>query len=79
MTYQRDPGRRRPTDYIRREDGTWGVGTIVAALAIFSVFAFLVFSFTGERIGDPVTPRSPGATAPQTSPQPAPPATTPKQ
>ena len=81
MTYQRDPdGRRRPSDYVRRDDGTWSVGTVFAGLAILGVVAFLIFSFAGDRTGDPVTPRSPGATAPTTTtPQPAPPATTPKQ
>ena len=80
MTDQRDPNDPR-RDYIRRGEGSYSVGAIVGALALVFVLALLLFSFTGDRTGDPVTPRSPGANAPTTTTPPAatPPATTPRQ
>jgi len=68
MTYQRDPdGQRRPRDYIRRDDGSWNVGAILAGLAALALVVFLISSLANDRMGDPVTPRSPGATAPTTT------------
>jgi hypothetical protein len=81
MTTQGDPNRRRPGDYLRRDDGSWGMGAVVGVLAIAAILGFLIFGLGGDRPGDPVTPRSPGANAPTTTTPPAtkPPATTPKQ
>jgi hypothetical protein len=82
MTTQGDPNRRRPDDYLRRDDaGRWGIGAVVGVLAVAAILGFLIFGLGGDRTGDPVTPRSPGANAPTTTTPPAttPPATTPKQ
>lgn len=66
MTYQRDPdGRRRPRDYIRRDDGTWNTTNIIVGLAALALVVYLISSLAGDRLGDPVTPR--GATAPTTT------------
>jgi len=79
MPNQRDADRsRRSADYIRRDDGTWGMGKIVAGFAFLGIMAALIFIFAGERTGDPVTPRSPGATSKPT-PSTTQPATAPKQ
>jgi len=76
MTTQGDPNRRRPGDYLRRDDGSWGMGAVVGVLAIAAVLGLLFIGLSGDRQGDPVTPRSPGATAPTTTTPPptAPPA-----
>jgi hypothetical protein len=80
MAHQRDPGdRRRSQNYIRNDDGRWGMRTFLGALALLAILGFLVFAYSGDQTGDPVTPRSPGATAPTTAPSTTPPATTPKQ
>ena len=72
MTYQGDPNNpRRPEDYIDRAPTSGGTGAILGGIAIIAVLALLIFSFTGDRSGDPVTPRSPGATAPTTTAPPA--------
>jgi hypothetical protein len=77
MTYQGDPqDPRRSQDYI--DDRRMNFGPIIGGLASLGVLALLIFSFVGaERTttGDPVTPRSSGATAPTTAPanKPAPP------
>jgi hypothetical protein len=63
MTSQRDPDSRR---FGRREDGSWSVGAFLAGLAALVVVIFLAASILSDRTGDPVTPRSPGATAPTT-------------
>ena len=77
MTYQRDPSERGRSTSNR----TWGTGSVLTGLALLGLIAFLIFSFTGDRMGDAVTPRSPGATSPTTATPPAstPPTTTPKQ
>ena len=71
MTNQRDPDSRyRAREYIRRDDGTWNAGGIIVGLAALAVVVVLIASFAEVRTGDPVTPRSPGATAPTTVPPP---------
>ena len=67
MTYQRDPDAPRPRDYLRRDDGTWNPSGIIIGLAAVALVVVLIASLAGERIGDPVTPRSPEATAPTTT------------
>ena len=70
MTYQRDPdGRRRPRDYIRRDDGTWNTTNIIVGLAALALVVFLISSLANDRLGDPVTPR--GATDTTTTTVPA--------
>jgi hypothetical protein len=79
MTTQGDPNRGRPSENIRRDDaGRWGIGAVVGVLAVAAILGFLIFGLGGDRTGDPVTPRNPGANAPTTT---TPPATTstPKQ
>jgi hypothetical protein len=72
MTYQGDPSNpRRPDDYLDRAPSNSSAGLIIGGLAVLGVLALLVFSFSGDRSGDPVTPRSPGATAPTTATPPA--------
>jgi hypothetical protein len=80
MTFQRDPdGPRRPRDYIRRDDGTWNPTGIIVGLAALALVVYLISSLANDRLGDPMTPQSPGATAPNTTtvpanrPNPAPP------
>jgi hypothetical protein len=66
MTYQGDPNSpRRPDDYINR--AATSSSAVIGGLAIIGLLAFLIFAFSGDRTGDPVTPRSPGATAPSTN------------
>jgi hypothetical protein len=65
MTSQRNPNGRRA--YGRREDGSWSVGALMAGLAALAVVILIAASMLGDRTGDPVTPRSPGATAPTTT------------
>jgi hypothetical protein len=81
MTYQRDPdGRRKPTDYIRRNDGTWSLGGILAGLAALAVVVVLIFSFAADRHpDDPTTNTSGTSIQPKTTPMPSPtpPAATP--
>jgi hypothetical protein len=81
MTTQGDPNRRSPGDYLRRDDGSWGMGAVVGVLAIAAILGFLIIGLNGDRTGDPVTPRSPGANAPTTTAPPptAPPAKPQKQ
>jgi hypothetical protein len=80
MTYQGDPNSpRRPDDYIDRAPSISSAGFIIGGLAVLGVLALLMFGFSGDRSGDPVTPRSPGAMAPTTAPpanKPAPAPTT---
>ena len=69
MTYQGDPNHpRRPDDYIDRAPSSSSAGAVLGGLAVLGIIALLIFSFAGDRSGDPVTPRSPGATAPTTAP-----------
>jgi hypothetical protein len=68
MTNQGDPNSpRRPDDYVDRAPSN-SAGLIIGGLAVLGVLAFLMFGFSGDRSGDPVTPRSPGATVPTTAP-----------
>jgi hypothetical protein len=68
MTFQDDPNSpRRPNDYIDRAPTSFSAAAVVGGLAIIGVLAFLIFSFSGDRTGDPLTPRSPGAIAPTTN------------
>ena len=82
MTYQGDPNSpRRPEEYIDRAPSNTSAGLIIGGLAVLGVLAVLMFGFSGDRSGDPVTPRSPGTTAPTTVPAPnmtPPPATKPQ-
>ena len=42
MTTQGDPNRRRPGDYVRRDDaGRWGMGAVVGVLAVAAILGFL--------------------------------------
>jgi hypothetical protein len=70
MTYQGDPqAPRRTQHYI--DDRRMNFGPVIGGLAVLGVLALLIFSLVGaERTttGDPVTPRSSGATAPTTAP-----------
>jgi hypothetical protein len=67
MTFQGDPNTpKRADDYIDRAPSDSSAGIIIGALAVLGVLALLIFGFSGDRSGDPVTPRSPGATAPTT-------------
>ena len=74
MTDQRDPLRRRPSDYIRRDDGSWGMLPILAAIAFVVLLGYLFFgdnfrgpnSTTADRTDAPTT-------APRTTPSPTPP------
>ena len=69
MTYQGDPNNpRRPDEYIDRAPTGSPTGFIIGGLAVLGVLALLMFGYSGDRSGDPVTPRSPGATAPTTAP-----------
>jgi hypothetical protein len=78
MTYQRDPDPRRSDDYIDRAPSRSNTLPIIGGIVALGVLALLIFSFAGDRSGDPVTPRSPGATAPTTTPPPnKPPASAP--
>lgn len=71
MTYQSDPNSpRRPDDYIDRAPTNSGAGAVIGGLAVLGVIALLIFGFSGDRTSEPVTPRSPGATAPTTAPPP---------
>jgi hypothetical protein len=73
MAYQGDPNDpRRPDDYIDRAPSNSGAGVFLGGIAIIAVIALLIFSFAGDRTGDPVTPRSPGAAAPTAAPPTAP-------
>ena len=79
MTDQRDPLRRRPGDYIRRDDGSWGMLPLLAAIAFVVLLGYLFFrdnvdgpnATTANRTDGPTT------TTPRTTP--APPATSPTQ
>ena len=74
MTNQSDPqDPNRPRDYIDNYQERRGIGAILGALVIIAILGFLFFGLSNDRSGDPVTPRSPGATAPTA----APPAATP--
>jgi hypothetical protein len=73
MTDQRDPLRRRPSDYIRRDDGSWGMLPILAAIAFVVLLGYLFFgdnfrapnSTTANRTDAPTTPRTtPSPTTP---------------
>ena len=69
MTYQGDANTPRPRDdYIDRAPSNTSAGLIIGGLAVLGVVALLIFGFSGDRSGDPVTPRSPGAIAPTTVP-----------
>ena len=74
MTYQHNPeGRRRATEYIRREDGSWSLGGILAGLAAIAVVVVLIFSFAADRHPDNATTNTGGtSTAPKVSPTPPP-------
>jgi hypothetical protein len=69
MTYQgdlHDP--RRSQDYIDRAPSSSSALPIIGGIVALGVLTLLIFSFAGDRTGDPVIPRSPGATAPTTAP-----------
>ena len=70
MTYQGDPhDPRRSQDYIDRAPSSSMALPIIGGILALGVLALLISSFAGgDRTGDPVTPRSPGATAPTTAP-----------
>ena len=76
----RDPNRRRPSDYVRREDGSWSFVPNLLGLALLLGLGYLVLggdwdnrtntpNATGTRTTGPTT------TPPATTPSP----TTPKQ
>lgn len=70
MTYQGDPrDPRRSDDYIDQAPSNANALPIIGGVVALGVLVFLIFSFAADRpIGDPVIPRSPGATAPTTAP-----------
>jgi hypothetical protein len=78
MTSQRDPdGRRRRTEYIRRDDGTWNTGGLIVGLAAIAVVVVLFLSFAGDRHPDRAA-TSTGTTTttqPKTTPNPTNPTT----
>jgi hypothetical protein len=43
MTDQRDRDRRRPSDYVRRDDGTWNVLPIILGVAVLALIGYFVF------------------------------------
>ena len=78
MTYQRDPDRQRPTDYIRRDDGSWSVLPILLGVAFVALLGYFLFSpgfnttpdrpMIGERTETPnrtITPPTPPPAKPQ--------------
>jgi hypothetical protein len=74
MAHQRDPDDPRRDDDTRlARAGTWPVAAFIGALAVVAILGFLMYSSSGERSSEPVTPRSPGATAPTTAPSATPP------
>jgi hypothetical protein len=77
MTYQRDPDRRRPSDYMRRDDGSWSIVPIVLGLALILGLGYLVFGAdwnsqpgTGTKTTESGPPPAPQSTP--TTPTPAP-------
>ena len=77
MTYQRDPdGRRRPADYVRRDDGSWNVLPIILGLLLLIGVGYFVFADRTPDGPTPVTNQPNTTTVPRTSP-PTTPATPP--
>jgi hypothetical protein len=76
MASQGDSNDPKRTDsYIDHAPSGSNTLPIIGGLVALGVLALLIFSLAGDRpTGDPVTPRSPGATAPTGAP---PTATTP--
>jgi hypothetical protein len=69
MTNQGDPlDPRRSQDYIDRAPSSANALPIIGGIVALGVLVLLVLSFTGHPTGDPVTPRSAGATAPTAAP-----------
>jgi hypothetical protein len=73
MTYQGDPNRprRRPQDYVRRDDGSWSVVPIVLVAALLLGLGYLLLGDWNTETGP--TRTTDGANRPAT----APPATSP--
>jgi hypothetical protein len=72
MTYQGDPNRprRRPQDYVRRDDGSWSAMPIVLVGALLIGLGYLL-------LGDWNTDTGPARTTDVNRPAAAPPATSP--
>ena len=88
MTSNRDPNldrsrlRRRPHDYVRREDGSWNALPILLGLALVLGLGYMFFlSDWNARTNEPLTKRSEApVTGPMTTPPTtSPPGTAPKQ
>jgi hypothetical protein len=79
MTDQRDPLRRRPAMSIRRDDGSWGMLPILAAIAVVALVGYMLFgdNFRGPNATTANRTDGPTTTTPKTTP--APPATSPTQ
>jgi len=69
MTNQRDPERRRPQDYIRRDDGSYSALPIMIGLALLVVLGIFLMNNLGtdrgpsaQRTDAPVTNSTPRTT-----------------
>ena len=66
MTYQRDPKRRRPQDYVRREDGSWSLLPVMLGLLLLLGLGY--FLFAADRASGPTTRTSQQTEQPRTTP-----------
>jgi hypothetical protein len=76
MTYQGDPDRprRRPQDYVRRDDGSWSVVPIVLVAALLLGLGYLLLGDWNTETGPARTTdgvNRPAATPPATNTPPA--------
>jgi hypothetical protein len=80
MTYQGDPNRsrRRPGDYIRRDDGSWSMMPILLGVVVLLGVGILLIGTDWNKSATPVS--GDGTTRQATPPaKPAPPPATQKQ
>ena len=69
MAHQRDPDTpHRLDEHTERAPRGSAAASVIGSLAVVAVIAYVIFVFSGDRAGDPVAPRSPGATAPTAAP-----------